>query len=157
MKLAADLIALPIHHIVCLSIIQCKFPDRWKMSKVLPLYKTGDQSELKNYRPVSILLPISKVLEKIVYEQIYSYFTRNNLFHENLHGYRSNRSTQTALLQMYDRWSRAAHEGMLSGGVLLDLSSAFDLVDPNLLLEKLKIYHFDTYILTGKESGSLGG
>ena len=135
-KLAAEFIAQPIHHIICLSINQCKFPDSWKLSKLLPLYKKGDKLERKNYRPVSILSPISKVLEKIVYEQIYSYFTRNALFHPNFHGYRSNRSTQTALLQMYDRWVRSAHEGKLSGVVLLDLSAAFDLVDSGILLKK---------------------
>ena len=151
-KLAADFIAQPVHHIICLSIIQNKFPVSWKFSKVLPLHKKGDSLEMKNYRPVSILSPLSKVLEKIVYEQIYSYFSRNHLFHSNLHGYRSNRSTQTALLQMYDRWVRAAHEGELSGVVLLDLSAAFDLVDPNLLLSKLKIYGFDKYILEWVES-----
>ena len=64
---------------------------------------------MKNYRPVSILSPVSKVMEKLVYEQIYKYFTRHNLFHPNLHGYRGNRSTQTALLQMYDRLVRALH------------------------------------------------
>ena len=53
---------------------------------------------------------------------------------------------------MYDRWIRAAHDGMLSGVVLLDLSSAFDLVDSKLLLEKLKIYGFDKYILSWIES-----
>ena len=114
--------------------------------------KKGDKLERKNYRPVSILSPISKVLEKIVYEQMYSYFTRNHLLHPNLHGYRSNRSTQTALLQMYDRWVRASHEGKLSGVVLLDLSAAFDLVDPGLLLRKLKIYGFDDHILEWLES-----
>ena len=152
MKLAADMIAQPIHHIVCLSINQNKFPDAWKLSKLLPLYKKGDKLDRKNYRPVSILSPLSKVLEKIVYEQIYSYFTRTSLFHPNLQGYRSNRSTQTALLQMYDRWVRGAHEGKLSGVVLLDLSAAFDLVDPILLLHKLKIYGFDNYALSWLDS-----
>ena len=85
----------------------------------------------KNYRPVAILSPLSKVLEKIVYEQIYEYFSQNKLFHPSLHGYRRNRSTQTALLQLYDRWVRAASAGLLSGIVLLDLSAAFDLVDPH--------------------------
>ena len=138
-KLAADLIVWPLHHIVCLSIIQNKFPQSWKYSKVLPLYKKGDKLERKNYRPVSILSPLSKVLEKVAYEQIYGYFTRNHLFHQNLHGYRRNRATQTALIQMYDKWVRAAHDGQLSGVVLLDLSSAFDLVDPELLLKKLEV------------------
>ena len=142
-KLAADLIVQPLHHIICLSFIQSKFPEKWKYSKVLPLHKKGEKLERKNYRPVSILSPLSKVLEKVVYEQIYDYFSRNSLFHPNLHGYRHNRSTETALIQMYDRWVRAAHSGQLSGVVLLDLSAAFDLVDPNLLLKKLKIYGFD--------------
>ena len=152
LKLATEFIAPPIHHIICLSINQCKFPENWKQSKVLPLHKKGDVCEIKNYRPVSILSPISKVLEKIVYDHIYSYFSRNKLFHENLHGYRGNRSTQTALLQMYDRWIRSVHEGKLSGVVMLDLSSAFDLVDPQLLIEKLKIYRFDGYILSWVKS-----
>ena len=151
-KLASDLIAEPVHHIVSLSIIQNKFPHGWKFSKVPPLHKKDDELVRKNYRPVSILSPVSKVLEKIVYEQIYNYFTRNHLFHPNLHGYRGNRSTQTALLQMYDRWVRAAHVGQLSGVVLLDLSAAFDLVDPDLLLQKLKIYGFDDNILAWVES-----
>jgi hypothetical protein len=72
--------------------------------------ETRDAYASKNYRPVAILSQLSKILEKIVYEQMYNYFTANKLFHGNLHGYRQNRSTQTALLQMYDRWVRAASE-----------------------------------------------
>ena len=151
-KLASEHIAQPIHHIVTLSIMQNKFPSGWKYSKVLPLHKKLDHLERKNYRPVAILSPLSKVLEKIVYEQIYSYFSSNHLFHPNLHGYRKHRSTQTALLQMYDRWVRAASDGKLSGVVLLDLSAAFDLVDPDLLLQKLKAYGFDDDILLWVES-----
>ena len=146
LKIAADFVSQPIHHIICLSIIQNKFPDNWKFSKVIPLHKKGEKTDRKNYRPVAILSPVSKVVEKIVYEQIYDFFTRNKLFHPNLHGYRRNRSTQTALLQAYDRWIRAAIEGKLSGVVMLDLSAAFDLVDANLLLRKLKIYGFESDI-----------
>ena len=147
-KLAAEVISHPLHYIITLSLMQKKFPSSWKYSKVLPLHKKLDPLERKNYRPVAILSPLSKVLEKIVYEQIYSYFSNNELFHPNLHGYRKNLSTQTALLQMYDRWVRAAagghgHGGQLCGVVLLDLSAAFDLVDSDLLLQKLKAYGFD--------------
>ena len=119
-KLAAELIAEPVHHIVTLSIINKKFPQSWKFSKVIPLHKKEDVLDRKNYRPVAILSPISKVLEKIVYEEVYSYFTDNKLFHPNLHGYRKHRSTQTALLQMYNRWVQAASDSQLSAVVLLD-------------------------------------
>ena len=151
-KLAADHVAKPLHHIVTLSILQNRFPKSWKFSKVLPLHKKQDPLERKNYRPVSILSPLSKVLEKIVYEQIYEYFTQNFLFHPSLHGYRKNRSTQTALLQLYDRWVRAAANGQLSGLVLLDLSAAFDLVDPALLILKLKAYGIEDDMLIWIES-----
>ena len=72
--------------------------------------------------------PLSKVLEKAIYEQIYGYFSRNNLFHPALHVYRGGRSTMTALLTMYDKWVKAASKGQISGVVLVDLSAAFDLV-----------------------------
>ena len=95
---------------------------------------------MRNYRPVALLSPISKVLERLVFEQMYRHFHGNKIFHTNLHGYRKYRSTQTALITIYDRWVRSASQGKLSGAVLLDLSAAFDLVDHHLLLQKLRIY-----------------
>ena len=133
----------PVHHIITLSLMQCKFPSSWKFSKLIPLHKKGSKLDMKNYRPVAILSPISKILEKVVFEQIYRYFKINKIFHPNLHGFRENRSTQTALMTMYDRWVRAASDGNISGAVLLDLSAAFDLVDHSLLVKKLKIYGLD--------------
>ena len=146
-KLSADHIAEPLHHIITLSIEQNKFPTCWKFTKLIPLHKKLSQLERKNYRPVAILSPLSKVLEKVIYQQIYDFFTTNKLFHPNLHGYRKNRSTMTALLQMYDRWVRAASEGQVSGVILIDLSAAFDLVDSDILIEKLKIYGLDEKFL----------
>ena len=135
-KLAADKIDKPLHHIITLSILQNKFPRGWKYSKVIPLHKKECKLDRKNYRPVAILSPLSKILEKIAYEQLYVYFNKNKIFDPNLHGYRQHRSTQTALMVMYDRWVKAAAVGQVSGAVLLDLSAAFDLVDPELLLER---------------------
>ena len=139
-KISADIIDKPLHHVVTLSVQQQKFPTGWKYSKVIPLHKKGCKLDRQNYRPVAILSPLSKILEKIIYEQLYGYFTRNKIFHNNLHGYREHRSTQTALMTMYDRWVKAAASSQVSGVVLLDLSAAFDLADPLLLIEKLRIY-----------------
>ena len=100
-KVAADVVAEPLHHIISLSINQSKFPTSWKYSKIIPLHKKDSKLEAKNYRPVAILSPFSKILEKISYEQIYDFFSRNQIFHPSLHGYRQHRSTQTALLSMY--------------------------------------------------------
>ena len=151
-KIAADIIDKPLHHVITLSILQSKFPVSWKLSKVIPLHKKHSKMDMKNFRPVAILSPLSKILEKIVYEQVYEYFTSNKIFHPNMHGFRQNRSTQTALLSMYDRWVRAASEGQVTGVILLDLSAAFDLVEPKILLEKLKIYGFENDFITWIET-----
>ena len=139
-KVSAEIISIPLHHVLTLAIMQNRFPTKWKLSKVIPLYKKDSRLDQKNYRPVSILSPLSKILEKIMFEQLYKYFTSNKLFNENLHGFRANRSTQTALSSMYDRWIQAASSALISGVVMLDLSAAFDLVDHKLLLRKLRIY-----------------
>ena len=124
--------------------INCKMKlNHAIIPKVLKIHNKLDKLDRKNYCSA----PIYKVLEKIVYEQIYNYFTKNHLFHPNLHSYQRNRSTQTALPQMYDRWVRSAHTGQLSGVVLLDLSAAFDL-----LLQKLKVYGFDDNVRAWVES-----
>ena len=99
-RLAADHIAGPLHHFITLSIMQQKFPSTWKLTKIVPLHKKESQLKRENYRPVAILSPLSKVLEKVMYEHIFEYFFRNDLFHPSLHGYRKDRSTMTALLAM---------------------------------------------------------
>ena len=139
-KIAADYLAGPLHHVISLSIMQQKFPSCWKLTKIVPLHKKNSTLKPENYRPVAILSPLSKVLEKAIYEQIYGYFSRNNLFDPALHGYRGGRSTMTALLTMYDKWVKAASKGQISGVVLVDLSAAFDLVSPDILVQKLRIY-----------------
>ena len=146
-KLVANHIAAPLHHVITLSIMQERFPTGWKYSKIVPLHKKDSQLKKENYRPVAILSPLSKVLEKIIYEHVYDYFSRNKLFHSSLHGYRKDRSTMTALLSMYDKWVKAASKGQVNGVVLVDLSAAFDLVSPTLLIQKLKIYGFQEDIL----------
>ena len=103
-KIAADYLAKPLHHVITLSIMQEKFPTCWKYTKVIPLHKKNSPIKKENYRPVAILSPFSKVLEKVIYGQIYEYFHKNRLFSSSLHGYRNNRSTLMALLTMYEKW-----------------------------------------------------
>ena len=95
-KIACDYIAGPLHHVITLSLMQQRFPEVWKYTKIVPLHKKMSVLKKENYRPVAILSPLSKVLEKLVHKQIYEYFENNKIFHESLHGYRKSRSTLTA-------------------------------------------------------------
>ena len=140
-KLAAELIAPALTHIINLSIRSSTFPKIWKYAKVIPLLKslTSDPLLPKSYRPVALLPILSKVLEKIVFTQLVNYLEENNLIHPNLHGSRAAHNTSTALIQLYDRWADEIEEGKMVGVLVCDQSAAFDLCDHYLLVEKLKL------------------
>ena len=91
---------------------------------------------------MSILPVVSKILEKAIHIQIIDYMESNKLINPNHHGFRGGHSTTTGLIQMYDSWIEALNNGQYSAACFLDLSAAFDVVDHNLLLEKLKLYGF---------------
>ena len=78
-KLGAKVLVVPLTYIINNSILTGKYPTDWKLSKVLPLHKKGDESILGNYRPVALLSVAGMILEKVVALQIEDYFERNNL------------------------------------------------------------------------------
>ena len=144
LKLVKKEIVPAICHILNLSIRSNKFPTKWKIAKVIPLYKgKGSKFDSKNYRPVAILPILSKVLERAIFIQVVKYMDTNNYFNPNHHAYRSFHSTTTAMLQMYDTWLNILEQGDMAGVCMVDMSAAFDVVDTELLLEKLKLYGFD--------------
>ena len=114
------------------------FPEKLKIAKVIPIFKKGDEELFSNYRPMSILPAISKIIEKVIYQQMYSFFQQNELFYDSQYGFRTNHSTEHAALELADRilYSLDHNETPLS--IFLDLSKAFDTLDRNILLNKLK-------------------
>ena len=106
-KLTRQAIVPSVCHILNLSIQTNKFPTKWKIAKVVPLYKgKGSKLEPKNFRPFAILPILSKVLERAMFKQLVSYMDSNNFFNPHHHAYRSFHSTTTAMLQMYTTWRR---------------------------------------------------
>ena len=93
--------------------------------------------------PVALLPIVSKILEKAIFLQVISYLEDNELLHPSHHGFRSCHSTATCILQMYDMWIEAMERNEISVVVMLDMSAAFDVVDPTILLDKMKLYGFD--------------
>ena len=144
LKLVKPNIVPAVCHIVNLSLQTCKLPTKWKIAKVIPLFKgKGCKLDPKSYRPVAILPILSKVLERSMFMQVMRHMEKNKYFNPNHHAYRAGHSTTTALLQLYDTWLDALEGGDLAGVCMLDMSAAFDIVDTEILLEKLKYYGFD--------------
>ena len=147
-KLALPHILPAITHIINLSIETLTFPDTWKVAKVIPLHKKDDPLLPKNYRPVALLPVLSKILEKVVYSQVVDYLEANNLMHPSQHGSRGGHSTATALIEMYENCIDGVENGEMAAVMMIDLSAAFDLVNHDILLKKLKLLGFDEKTVT---------
>ena len=118
------------------------FPDKWKISKIIPLHKKDDKTLPKNFRPVALIPVASKCLERAVHIQLVEHLEKEHLLHPSHHGYRSSHSTTTALLEMYYSWVEAQERGEMAGVCLVDMSAAFDCVDHGLLKDKMKVMLF---------------
>ena len=116
------------------------FPERLKLAKVTPVFKKGDSNLINNYRPISLLPVISKVLEKIIANQLSKYFEDNKLFHDNQYGFRTGLSTEYATIELTDRIISNMDRNEIPFSIFLDLSKAFDTLDHTILLKKLKHY-----------------
>ena len=102
----------------------------------------------KNYRPVSLLPVLSKVLERCIFVQMVKYLEENNLLHPSHHGFRAKHRTVTALIQMYNTLIDAFERNEVSAVLMLDMSAAFDVVDHKILYSKLELYGFSDCALS---------
>ena len=116
------------------------FPDKFKIAKISPLIKKPNIFEIDNFRPISLLSSISKVVEKCVFNQLYAYFERQKLLYGSQYGYRKKHSTELACLELVDKVMHDLDRGETPICFFLDLSKAFDTLDHKILLHKLQYY-----------------
>ena len=117
------------------------FPTTMKYADVLPIHKKDDRTDKENYHPISIFPYLSKVYERLLYNQIYPYF--ETLFSTFQCGFRKGFNTQQCLLAMIEKWRITLNKGGETGEVLTDFSKAFDCIDHNLFIAKLYAYGFE--------------
>ena len=132
---------IPVYtRIVNLSLKQGTYPDGAKIVRTEALHKKGDKFEMKNYRPVAIATPLSKVIEKVVMTRMMSYLEHKKLLSDNQHGYRAHRSCTTAVLQLKEDIMKDLENGVDNCLIFTDMSSAFDTISHLTLINKLRIY-----------------
>ena len=117
-----DELIIPIYHICNISLKAGIFPNNMKIAKVIPLFKSDAEEKLKNYRPISILPVFSKILERVIYNRIYSHVSENNLLYEKQFGFQKNNSTEYASLQLTNELKESFHDREFTVGVFIDLS-----------------------------------
>ena len=140
LKLISKDICSAITIIMSQSLKSGIFPAKLKIAKVTPIYKKGCKKLQTNYRPISVLPTISKILESVIFDQLTQHFYDHKLFSEQQYGCRKNSSTEIATLELIDRLVRQLDQRDIPINFYLDLSKAFDSINHKILAVKLKHY-----------------
>ena len=139
LKMIINEIAPVLSHIFNRSLLSGIVPLQLKIAKVNPIFKFGNQI-FTNYRPISILPSISKILEKIMYTRLFDFVTKNEILSPHQYGFRPNRSTYMVINDLYCKITDDLDNKHHSLGIFLDLSKAFDTLNHDILLHKLNMY-----------------
>ena len=138
LKDCARVISGPLTHPINLSLTSGTVPNDWKIAKVTPIHKSSSIDDYNNFRPISVLPLLSKILERAVHIQFIQYIESNNILSKYQFGYRKKRSTELATILLADNIRKEIDSRKLVGAIFVDLSKAFDALSHSVLLEKLK-------------------
>lgn len=143
MKKIIECISLPLSHIFTLSIEKGQVPAQLKVAKVVPIFKFKKSTEeeslnLNNYRPISLLPILSKLLEKIVAERLTEYLKTNNILYEHQYGFQAKKSTVHPMIHLLNKVSDAMNDNKITVGVFCDLKKCFDTCSHQIIFKKLE-------------------
>ena len=148
LKDGADILAIPVTQICNLSIKLSHFPNNCKLAKLKHLYKKGSKMDPKNFRPISRLPIVPKIIEKIIHDQTMECLTDNKILYRHQSGFCKNQSTDTCLLYLTDKILTGFDSGLLTGMILTKLQKAFDTINHNILLKKMSLIGFSSQSIT---------
>ena len=158
-------ISTPLANIFNSSFSSGVCPNFLKFSKVIPIFKKDSKLIISNYRPISLLSNINKILEKIMFKRLYNFLESNKCIYKQQFGFRQNHSTNHALLSMTQQIREIIDSGNIAIGVFVDFQKAFDTVNHEILLHKLNHYGirgiandwFQSYLYKRQQCVSIDG
>ena len=140
LKAGISVLVEPLSQLFNLSLSAATFPYQWKIARIAPIYKGGKSDNRANYRQISVLPVISKLFEKLVYEQYYNYLVSNSLLYSQQSSFRTLHSVLTSLLKCTNDWYLNIENGKYTSVTFIDLKKAFDMVNHEIPINKLQLY-----------------
>ena len=140
LKEIVDSICSPLASLCNRSLAEGKFPECMKLAEIVPLHKGGKTTLPNNYRPISLLITTSKLLEKIMYKRVYNFLSETNQFYSSQYGFRSRHSCDQAINELLCTIIKNLEKQCITISLFLDLSKAFDTLEHSTILKKLDRY-----------------
>ena len=164
-KMIGPAISVPISEICNKSFLCGTYPDILKISRVIPIFKKDSRLDVENYRPISLISNINKIIEKMMFSRLNKFLESKNVFYKLQFGFRAKNSTNHAILSMIQQLRSAMEKGETAIGVIVDFKKAFDTVNHKILLKKLEHYGvrgiandwFKSYLSERKQFVSIEG
>ena len=133
LKRSCSVLSKPPAKLINFSFSEGTFPDLLKFANVIPVFKKGDNLDYNNYRPISLISNIGKLIEKIVHKRLYSFLEKKSLLFEQQYGIRNKLSTNHALIDITNRIQEVCDNGQYACGIYVDFTEAFDTVNHSIL------------------------
>ena len=140
LKAIKNELVMPLCMIFNESLSQGIFPTCMKVAEVVPLFKHKDRREKSNYRPISLIMTLSKLLEKLVYKQVYMFLNATNQLYCSQYGFRTGYSCNQAVCELVGEIAKNTEKNWTTVCVFLDLSKAFDMLEHSTVFDKLERY-----------------
>ena len=142
LKDGATVLAKPISQICNLSIKYSIFPSDCKIAKLKPLFKKGSKTDPQNYRPISLLPLVSKIIEKVIHDQTQHFVDKNDIIYRYQSGFRKSFSTDSCLSYLNNKIATGFASGLYTDMILFNLQKAFDTVNHDILLKDMDFIGF---------------